>query len=42
LQLSPVKALQHLEFMYKVYMRDTKKNFKISHIVTLTNIQKDI
>lgn len=42
LQLSPSKALQHLDTMYKVYMRDTKKNFKISRIVTLTKIQKDI
>ena len=42
LQLSPEKALQHLETMYKVYMRDTKKNFKLFRIVTLTKIQKDI
>ncbi len=42
LNMSPEKALQHLDTMYKVYMRDTKKNFKISKIVTLTKIQKDI
>jgi transposase len=42
LNMSPEKALQHLDSMYKVYMRDTKKKFKISRIVTLTKIQKDI
>lgn len=42
LTLSPEKALQHLDSMYKVYMKDTKKNFKISRIVTLSKIQKDI
>ena len=42
LNISPEKALQHLDSMYKVYMKDTKKNFKISRIVTLTKIQKDI
>lgn len=42
LNMSPEKALQHLDSMYKVYMRDTKKNFKISRIVTLTKTQKDI
>ena len=42
LNISPEKALQHLDSMYKVYMRDTKKKFKISRIVTLTKIQKDI
>ena len=42
LNLSPEKALQHLDSMYKVYMRDKKKKFKISRIVTLTKVQKDI
>lgn len=42
LNLSPEKALQHLDSMYNVYMKDTKKNFKISRIVTLSKIQKDI
>lgn len=42
LNMSPEKALQHLDTMYKVYMKDTKKNFKISRIVTLTKIQKEI
>jgi len=42
LNMSPEKALSHLDTMYKVYMRDKKKNFKISRIVTLSKIQKDI
>ena len=42
LNISPEKALQLLDSMYKVYMKDTKKKFKISRIVTLTKIQKDI
>ncbi len=42
LNLSPEKALQHLDTMYKVYMRDKKKKFKISRIVTLSKMQKDI
>lgn len=42
LNISSEKALQHLDSMYKVYMKDTKKKFKMSRIVTLTKIQKDI
>jgi transposase len=42
LNISPEKALQHLDTMYKVYMKDSKKKFKIFRIVTLTKIQKDI
>jgi transposase len=42
LNLSPEKALQQLDTMYKVYMRDKRKKFKISRIVTLNKIQKDI
>lgn len=42
LNLSPEKALQHLDTMYKVYMIDKKKNFKISRTVTLSKTQKDI
>jgi transposase len=42
LNLSPEKALQHLDTMYKVYMIDKKKKFRVSRIVTLNKIQKDI
>lgn len=38
--LSPVAALKELDSMYKVYMRDTKKEFKISRVVTLTKKQE--
>lgn len=42
LNISTEKALKHLESMYKVYMKDSKKNFKLSRVVTLTKMQKDI
>jgi transposase len=42
LSMSPEKALQHLDSMYKIYMSDKNKKFKISRIVTLSKIQKDI
>jgi hypothetical protein len=42
LDLSPVEALGELESMYKVYMRDTKKGFKISRTVTLSKRQEEI
>jgi len=38
--LSPVAALEELDSMYKVYMRDTEKEFKISRVVTLTKKQE--
>lgn len=40
--LSAEKALSELDSMYKVYMRDEKKGFKISRVVTLTKMQEDI
>lgn len=36
------EALEELSSMYKVYLRDTKKNFKLSRIVTLTKKQEII
>lgn len=42
LNLSPDKALRHLGTMYKVYMRDKKKKFKVSRVVTLNKTQKNI
>ena len=42
IDISPIEALNELETMYKVYMRDTKKGFKISRIVTLTKKQEHI
>lgn len=42
LDISPVEALRELESMYKVYMRDSKKDFKISRTVTLSKKQEEI
>jgi len=42
LGMSPLSALEQLETMHKIYMRDVKKQFKISRIVTLSKLQKDI
>lgn len=38
--ISAEEALAELETMYKVYMRDVKKDFKISRVVTLTKKQE--
>jgi hypothetical protein len=40
--LSPEKALDELDTMYKVYLRDPKRGFQISRVVTLTKKQEDI
>jgi transposase len=42
INISPIEALKELETMYKVYMRDIKKGFKISRVVTLTKKQETI
>lgn len=42
LGISAAEALEELDNMYKVYMRDTKKKFKISRTVTLTTKQEKI
>jgi transposase len=42
LQLSPVTALRELSTLYKVYMRDPKKGFKIHRVVALNKIQEKI
>jgi transposase len=42
LGLSPEKALDELDTMYKVYLRDAKRGFQISRVVTLTKKQEDI
>lgn len=41
-QISPIDALTETASMYKVYMRDTEKKFKISRVVTLTKKQEII
>lgn len=42
LEISPVVALRELDSMYKVYMHDEKKGFKITRVVTLTKKQEKI
>jgi transposase len=42
LGMSPEAALHELETMYKVYLRDPKRGFKISRLVTLTKKQEKI
>ena len=42
LEMSPVEALRELDSLYKVYMRDTKKGFKLSRMVVLSKKQEKI
>jgi transposase len=42
LSMSPETALQTLESMYKVYLRDKNNAFKISRVVNLTKLQENI
>lgn len=42
LQMSPVEALRELESFYKVYMRDSKKGFKLTRLVALSKKQEKI
>jgi transposase len=42
LGISPEEALRQLDSMYKVYMKDSKKGFRISRTVTLTKNQESI
>jgi transposase len=40
--LSPVEALRELDSLYKVYLRDTNKGFKVSRLVALSKKQERI
>ena len=42
LSLSPVAALQELDTLYKVYLRDNRKGFQLSRMVALTKSQEKI
>lgn len=42
LSMSPETALQTLDSMYKVYLRDKSNAFKISRVVKLTKLQESI
>jgi len=42
LEISTIGVLRELETMYKVYMRDGKKNFKLERVVNFTKKQEQI
>lgn len=42
LNLTAEEALVELETMYKVYLRDTRKDFKVARVVTMTKKQESI
>jgi len=42
LAISPQEALRELDTMYRVYLRDSRKGFKVSRVVTLTKQQEKI
>lgn len=42
LGISPAEALSQLDTMYKIYLKDEKKEFEISRIVTLSKMQEKI
>jgi len=42
IKVSPQLALRELDTMYKVYLRDPQKGFKISRVVTLSKKQEEI
>jgi transposase len=42
LDITAEEALMELDTMYKVYLRDKRKNFKVERVVTMTKVQEDI
>lgn len=42
IEITAEEALRELDSMYKVYLRDTKKDFRVSRIVTLSKKQETI
>jgi transposase len=42
LEISAEEALQELDWMYKVYLKDSKKGFELSRVVALTKKQEAI
>ena len=42
LNISPTTALRELEGFYKIYARDSKKNFTFTKTVALTKLQENI
>jgi transposase len=42
IEIKPLQALKEIDTLYKVYLKDKKKNFKFEKIVSLTKIQEKI
>lgn len=42
INMSPIKALKELDSLYKVYMKDNKKGFKLARTVAVTKTQEKI
>lgn len=42
INMSPIRALRELDSLYRVYIKDKKKNFELSRTVALTKIQEKI
>ena len=42
LDITPIQALEELDSVYRIYMRDPKKSFKLARLVTLTKKQEQI
>jgi transposase len=42
LNISPMTALNELDTLYKVYIKDEKKGFEVSRVVALNKIQEKI
>ena len=42
LDITAEEALTELETMYKIYLRDNRKGFKLSRVVTMTKTQESI
>jgi len=42
IEMSPVEALKELDSLYRVYLRDSKKDFQLSRMVTLNKKQEKI
>jgi transposase len=42
INLSPVKALQELDSLYKIYMKDSKKDYEVTRVVALNKMQEKI
>ena len=42
INMTPVKALQELDSLYKVYIKDLENGFKLEKTVALTKVQEDI